>query len=187
MKYSAPNFFRALFFFIAILLFASLGQAADIDLQVSSCTVNPDPVINGGTTTFDLTVQNNGPAISGVSTLTITPPDNVSFSASADCSQSGDDLICAIAGLAVGKSASVSYTAIGNGAGVESTSATITIDDAVTYIEPVPIKENTQLLIAQIETRKNLIHNCHWLPDVSPSSTGQESWDQRKLVVVFPS
>ena len=38
----------------AIILFASLAQAAAIDLQVSSYTLTPDPVVKGGTVTLIL-------------------------------------------------------------------------------------------------------------------------------------
>jgi len=123
-----PYSYLLILFFIA---FAMPALAADVDLQVSSYTLSPDPVVKGGEVIFSLMVQNNGPASSAPSTLTITPPANVVYvSNSSGCSFSTPDLTCPITTLALGASTTVTYTATGSSAGVESTTATIVVNGA---------------------------------------------------------
>lgn len=131
----------ALALFLSI--FAVPAMAADIDVQVSSYNLFPDPVINGGAVTFTLTVQNNGPDPSAASTLTITPPDNVTYASNGSgCTFGGTGLTCPIAPLALGASATVTYTATGSGAGVESTTASLVENAADTDSN---VDNNTQI------------------------------------------
>jgi large repetitive protein len=107
--------------------------AATIDLQVSSYTWTPDPVVNNGTASFSLSVQNNGPGTSAASTLTVALPATAAYAGNVSgCSFSSPNLTCPIAPLALGESANVSYTATGNGTGVQSTTATISKNAADT-------------------------------------------------------
>ncbi len=111
---------------------SGLAQAANIDLQVPSYTWTPDPVVNGGTVTFTITAQNNGPATSGAGTLTVALPSNVVYDAGSakidgvpGCVYAAATLTCSITPLALGQTATVTYTAKGNGSGVQNTTATL--------------------------------------------------------------
>lgn len=115
---------------VGLLFFAGAAHAADIDLQVPSYTWTPDPVVNGGTATFTITAQNNGPATSGAGTLTVTLPSNVNYvpgSATINgvpgCSFAAPNLTCSISPLALGQTATVIYQGTGNGSGVQPSTA----------------------------------------------------------------
>ena len=113
---------------MAVMVFTLSGVAwaANIDLQVSAYTWTPDPVVNGSTATFTLTVQNNGPASSAAATLTVALPSNVTYVGNTSgCSYSFPNLTCPVPMLALGESATVVYTANGNGAGVQTTTAVV--------------------------------------------------------------
>jgi uncharacterized repeat protein (TIGR01451 family) len=122
---------RALFALVAgigALVGAAHVQAAEADMQVSAYTWSPDPVVHGGAAAFSLTVQNNGPAASTGSTLTINLPSNVTYAGNASgCTPSAGDtvLTCPVGALGIAQTASVAYTATGGVPGAQNTSASL--------------------------------------------------------------
>jgi uncharacterized repeat protein (TIGR01451 family) len=80
------------------------------DLSITK-TDSPDPVLNGGTLTYTLTVQNNGPNTApGVIVTDTLPPSVVYLSASpsqGSCSQAGGTVTCSLGSLAASATATV--------------------------------------------------------------------------------
>lgn len=119
---------RALLLSLAFLLAGSAAWAADADMQVSAYTWTPDPVVHSGTVTFTVTVQNNGPASSTGSTLTVNLPANAAYAGNVSgCTPSMGNtvLTCPIAALNMAQTATVIYTATGASPDARGTSATI--------------------------------------------------------------
>ena len=74
-----------------------LEPATDLSITKSD---SPDPTIAGATITYTLVVTNNGPSNSTGATVTDMLPVGVSFASSADCSEAGGTVTCAIGALA---------------------------------------------------------------------------------------
>ena len=70
---------------------------------------SPDPVVAGETLGYTITVTNDGPSDSTGGTVTDVLPPGVTFDSSADCSEAGGTVTCAIGALAVGADQLVSF------------------------------------------------------------------------------
>ncbi|MEL7060863.1 MAG: IPTL-CTERM sorting domain-containing protein [Acidobacteriota bacterium] len=81
---------------------------AETDLSITKAD-SVDPVTAGNDLTYTLTVTNNGPAASTGATVTDVLPAGTTFSSSADCSEAGGTVTCAIGALAVGANQAVSF------------------------------------------------------------------------------
>lgn len=107
-----------------------------VDLSVSAYTWAPDPVVRNGLSTFTVTVTNNDAGASvGNLTLTVNLPSNLDFSASTVTVPSGShtlpspytNLTCTrAAALAPQGTWVVTFTGVGNVAGTQNTTATVT-------------------------------------------------------------
>ncbi len=135
-----------------LLTAAGAAHAADADLQISSYTWTPDPVVHNGTATFTLTVQNNGPASSTGSTLTINLPANVSYLGNASgCAPSGGNTIltCPIGNLNITNTSTIVYTTSGGLPDVQSTWAFI-VDDTAGNTDPNPSNDTLNKIVTSI-------------------------------------
>ncbi|MEM6795201.1 MAG: DUF11 domain-containing protein, partial [Acidobacteriota bacterium] len=82
---------------------------ASTDLSIAK-TDSVDPATAGGALTYTLTVTNDGPSASTGATTTDVLPAGVTFDSSADCTESGGTVTCAIGALAPAASDDVSFT-----------------------------------------------------------------------------
>lgn len=87
---------------------------AETDLSVS-LVADSLSAVAGETSVFTATVTNNGPSPSTGGTLTSPLGPDVTFSSSADCTESGAVVTCAIGALAASEQVSVSYILLVNG------------------------------------------------------------------------
>ncbi|MEM9552788.1 MAG: CARDB domain-containing protein [Acidobacteriota bacterium] len=90
---------------------ATSSTTVDAETDVSIALADaPDPVVAGQDITYTATVTNNGPSASTGSTVTAAVPTGTTFSSSADCTEAGGTVTCAIGGLAPSASDSVSFS-----------------------------------------------------------------------------
>ena len=90
---------------------AAASTAVDVETDLSvSLADAPDPVTAGNTLTYTATVTHNGPSDSTGATLTSAVPAGTTFSSSADCTESGGTVTCAVGALAPSGSDMVSWT-----------------------------------------------------------------------------
>lgn len=107
-------------------IIASPVSPANADLSISMIDT-ADPVVAGGSVTYNATVTNSsGPNIAQSVAITVTLPSKFTFSsASGGCSHSNSIVTCNIGALAINSSATVSITASTSSTGVFSTLATV--------------------------------------------------------------
>jgi uncharacterized repeat protein (TIGR01451 family) len=98
---------------------------AEADLRLAK-TGSPDPVFVGSNLTYSLIVTNAGPGDASDLVLTDTLPSSVAFvSASGDCTNVGNKVVCRIGALAAGGSTNVDIVVTPNVAGVITNNAMI--------------------------------------------------------------
>ncbi len=105
--------------------------AADLSLTKSG---SPDPVLLGGTLTYDLTVQNSGPQSATGVQVTDTLPAEVSFDSATPsqgtCSEASGTVTCALGTLADAESATVQILVTALSTGTIANQASVTSEVA---------------------------------------------------------
>jgi uncharacterized repeat protein (TIGR01451 family) len=97
------------------------------DLSISQ-TDSPDPVLTGQTLTYELTIQNSGPAGTPATVEDLLPPGTSFVSATASqgsCAESTGTVTCALGALAAGGSASVEIQVTPQSPGTITNSASV--------------------------------------------------------------
>ena len=100
----------------------------DADLQLVSKLDSADPVLHGDTFSYTITVRNNGPAPATRVVVHDTLPAGLSFAVGAGCSAAGPLVTCAAGGLAVGASASLTFSVHADAAGTHVDTASVAGD-----------------------------------------------------------
>ncbi len=99
---------------------------ADADLSVTQ-TDSPDPAVAGGSVTYQVTVENEGPAVAnGVVVTDLLDEDTTFFVASADnggtCAESGGVVTCELGAIAPGPGNGTTVTVVADVSGSASSS-----------------------------------------------------------------
>jgi uncharacterized repeat protein (TIGR01451 family) len=106
-----------------------LLRALDLATALALTGSGPTTALAGTTSSYTLTVKNNGPLIATQVTVTDSLPSLAAFvSASSGCSASGATVTCVVASLAAGASASFSITVQWTGSGPVYDIASVSAD-----------------------------------------------------------
>ena len=109
---------------------------AAADLAVRSKTDSADPVNNGDTFSYTVTISNAGPSAATGVVITDVLPVGLAFVSGAGCSAVGQVVSCTIGNLAVGATASATFTVQANASG------TFTDTASVNGVETDPVAGN---------------------------------------------
>lgn len=114
-----------------------VANANSADVAITK-TATPNPVLQGDTLTYTLTVVNNGPASATNVTVMDTLPSAVTFlsvtTTAGTCSEAGGTVSCLLGTMANAATATVTILTIAGTPGVVSNTATVTADQT----DPVP-------------------------------------------------
>jgi uncharacterized repeat protein (TIGR01451 family) len=128
------------------------------DLQISSMTDEPDPVLTGNYLTYNIQVYNAGPGFASDIHVLDTLPDGVIFVSGEDCSTTSSGVICSASELVSHGSKEFSITVI-----TPSVEGTITNKAYITgkVYDPIP-GNNTD--IEESSVVLELWNNCIYIP-----------------------